>query len=120
MEIKRTPPLCRPQLRRHCLNPGTFSSGEEMKISRIRKKYHSRVTGLINAMWKSRKGGAVSWLCAWLPGTHTSMHSHSLSLPAHCSPLIPPQPTGGPFIPVLFRSCSLGLDLSLPGALRLS
>lgn len=64
---------------------------------------------------EEQEGGAVSWLCAWLPGAHTSMHSHSLSLPAHCSPLIPPQPTGGPFIPVLFRSCSLGLDLSLPG-----
>lgn len=58
----------------------------EMKINRVRKKYHSRVTGLINAMWKSRKGGACSGSVHGSPAqthTHTSMHSHSLSLPAH-------------------------------------
>lgn len=98
MEIKRTPPLCRPQLRRHCLNPGTFSSGEEMKISRIRKKYHSRVTGLINAMWKSRKGG----LC---PGSVRGSPAHThpcTAIPCRCQPIAPPDPTTanwGPLYP---------------------
>lgn len=30
----------------------------------------------------------MSWLCAWLSGTHTSMHCHS----RHCQPTAPPQP----------------------------
>lgn len=70
----------------------------EMKINRVRKKYHSRVTGLINAMWKSRKGGCGLALCTALRHTHI----HAQPFPVAASPLLPPDPATadwGPLYP---------------------
>lgn len=101
MEMKRTPPLW---------GGGIASIQERSHLGRdedntIRKKYHSRVTGLINAMWKSRRGGHVLALCVAL--RHTHIHAQPFPVTASPSlPLIPPQLTGGPFI-LIFSGLAL-------------
>lgn len=97
MEIKRTPTAGEALLK-----SGNILIWREMKINRIRKKYHSRMTGLINATWKSRKGGRVLALCTALQYTHI----HARPLPVAASPLLPSDPTTadwGPLYPHFVR-----------------
>lgn len=65
------------------LKSGKILIWGEMKMNRKRKKYHSRVTGLINAVGKSRKGGRVLALRTQL-------------LPVPASPVAPPAAGGDP------------------------
>lgn len=74
-----------------------------------KKKKHSRVTRLINAVWKSRKGGQVLALSVALRCTH--MHTPAQLLPVKASPVAPPntpQPAGDPFIPPSLQALLAG------------
>lgn len=111
MEMKRTPPLCTAETQ-HRPHPGR----DEDQQSKGKAPFQSDRADKCRV--EEQKGGRhVLALRMALWHTHTSMHSHPLSLPAHRSPS-PTTAGWGPLYPLLFRSCSLGLGLSPPGMLR--
>lgn len=88
MEIKQTAPVAAHVEEALLKSEGTHLG--EMKMSRKRKKHHSRVTGLRNAVLRSRKGGRV--LALWCTRVHMPVEllpvtACPVTLCTHCSRL---------------------------------
>lgn len=96
------------------LKSGKIRIWREMKMNRRRKKYHSGVTGLINAMWRSGQGGRVLALSVPLRRAPAQL------LPAAASRALPRNPpllTGDPLSPPLLQTLLAGAPhLTLPCA----